>query len=262
MNLGSIQKYSSDLNIDITKKLNDELMEPKYELDPLFTTFLDYAISELYQNEVQCVLRDKEGIVSKLKGGSINFFGALSELCIAGIFAPFVKEHSSPDLVLNVNKNIITVEIRNRISDRGKINSSEWPKEHKSTLDKIEEKKKRNPHFIFVAVLRRAYEPEPKQIKTNVPKKWISQVILTPSNEIAKLLDTELNGIFFYDSIPLYINSEESRIANTSLAHGFVDVFKNRLIEMFSQDNRMSVFYIKDALYVINLLKEKALQIE
>jgi hypothetical protein len=258
MNLESIQKYSSDLNIDITKKLNDELAEPKYEIDPLFTTFLDYAIDELYLNEVQSVLFNKEGIVSKLKGDSINFFGALSELCIAGIFAPYIKKHSSPDLILSVNNKIITIEIRNRISSRGKINNTEWPKEHKSTLDKIEEKKKRNPDFIFMAVLRRAYEPEPKHIKTNVPKKWISQVILTPGREIKELLDSGLNGIFVYDSIPLYINSEESRITNTSLAHGFVDMFEKRLIEMFSQDQRKSTHYIQDALYVLNLLKEKA----
>lgn len=240
----NIERYSSQSGIPIRRKLYAGLSDPEKRFGSLYAPFLDCALGELYKHKVECVLRNKEGITSKLAGDPINFFGALSEICVAGVFAPFIQEHSSPDLILAVGRKSISVEIRNRLSRRGKIKSNEWGKEHRAMVEGTRKKKRRNPNFIFVAVLERASEPAPSWLRTNIPKEWVSGVVLTPREELKKLLSAVLNGIFCYDIVPIHINSWESVIANTDLALRFVDIFRNRLVELFPPRDLGSTIYV------------------
>lgn len=250
-----IKKYSKDIGIDILDKVEKGLENPKTQFGTILTPFLDSALCELYRYGKDFVLRNKEGILDKIQGDSINFFGAITELCVGGLFAPIVIQHSSPDYILSLNECEIRVEVTNRISHRGKIGAHEWPKEHRSTLDKIDEKKYQRPNFLFICFLERASERLRKPLIRNIPVSWQSRSILTPETGIQNLLDSELQGIISYDYTPLNINSAESGIIHTDLAFRLIEILKQRFAKMFTLNE------IKNVLYVLDKIMDQAVHL-
>jgi len=257
-----IDRYSSEIEIDILEKLNKGIPKPKVQPGTMLTPFLDCAISELYNYEKDFILCNKKDIINNLQGDSKNFFGAIAELCVGGLLAPFITAHSSPDFMLSINKQTVSIEVTNRISNRGEITSDKWHKEHRSTIDKINNKKvKQNPNFLFVSFLERASQRVSKPMITNVPIGWQWKVISTPEVDIQGELDNGLHGIFSYDFTPLHISSSgESNIVGTPLAYHFVDILKERFIEMFSIEKAKNVLFaldkIKDQSISLNYSKD------
>ena len=214
------------------------------------TPFLESALCELYKYEKKFVLQNKEGIKNKIHGDSINFFGAITELCVGGLFAPMIIQHSSPDYILSLDEREIRVEVTNRISHRGKIDAYGRSKEHRSNLDKIDDKKYQHPNFLFICYLERASEPLTTPIIRNIPASLQSRVILTPG--INNKLDNELQGIISYDITPLHINSHESNISHVDLAFKFIQILKQRFVQMFNINE------IKDVWYVLDIIVNQA----
>jgi hypothetical protein len=250
-----IGRYSSEIEIDILEKLNKGIQEPKVQPGTMLTPFLDCAIGELYKCKKDFILYNKKDIINNLQGDSINFFGAIAELCVGGLLAPLITEHSSPDFMLSINKQTVSVEVTNRISNRGEITSDKWHKEHRSTIDKINNKKvKQNPDFLFVSFLERASQRVSKPMIMNVPIGWQWKVISTPEVGIRGELDNKLQGIFCYDFTPLYISSGES-IVGTPLAYDFVDILKERFIKMFS------IAKAKNVLFALDKIKDRSMSL-
>lgn len=250
-----IDRYSSslDIEINILEELNKGIQELKVQPGTMLIPFLDCAIGELYKYEKNSILYDKIDIINNLQGNSINFFGAIAELCVGGLLAPLITEHSSPDFILSINGQTVSIEVTNRISNRGEITSDEWHKEHRSTIDKINNKKvKQNPDFLFMSFLERASERVSKPMITNVPIGWQRKVISTPEVDIRGELDNKLYGIFCYDFTPLHISSGESKIIGTTLAYDFVDILKERFIKMFSIEKA------KNVLFALDMIKEQS----
>lgn len=243
-----IDRYSSEIGIDILEKLKEGIQRPKVQPITMLLPFLDCAINELYKYEKNFILHNKVDIINNLKGDSINFFGAIAELCVGGLLAHLITEHSSPDFMLSINKQKVSVEVTNRISHRGDITSDDdWHKEHRSFVDKINEKKERqHPDFLFMSSLERASQRVSEPMITNVPIGWQRKVISAPKVGIQGELDNKLQGIFCYDFTPLHINSEESNIVGTSLAYDFVDILKERFIKMFSIEKAKNVLFALD----------------
>jgi hypothetical protein len=254
-------RYSSEIGIDILEKLNKGIPKPKVQPGTMLTPFLDCAIGELYKCEEDFTLHTNKDIINNLQGDSKNFFGAIAELCVGGLLAPFITAHSSPDFMLSINKQTVSIEVTNRISHRGEITSDDdWHKEHRSMIDKINNKKvKQHPDFLFVSFLERASERVSKPMIMNVPIGWQRKVISTPEVSIRGELDNELQGIFCYDFTPLHINSGES-IVGTPLAYDFVDILKERFIKMFSIEKAKNVLFaldkIKDRSMSLNYSKD------
>lgn len=251
-----IKKYSKDIGIDILDKVEKGLENPKTQFGTILIPFLDSALRELYKYRKDCVLQNKEGILNKIQSEQINFFGAITELCVGGLFAPIVIRHSSPDYILSLNNCEIGLEVTNDISHRGKIGADEWPKAHRSTFDKIDEKKHhQHPNFLFICFLERASEQLRKPIIRNIPVSCQSRSILTPETGIQNSLDSELQGIISYDYMPLYINSAESKIIHTDLAFRFIEILKQRFTQMFTINE------IKNVLYVLDKIVNQALHL-
>lgn len=256
-----IDRYSSEIGIDILEKLNKGIQEPKVQPGTMLTPFLDCAISELYNYEKDFILRNKKDIINNLQGDSINFFGAIAELCVGGLLAPLITAHSSPDFMLSINGQTVSIEVTNRISNLGDdIKSDDWHKEHRSMIDKIKNKKERqHPDFLFMSFLERASERVSKPMIINVPIGCQRKVISTPKVGIRGELDNKLQGIFCYDFTPLHISSGES-IVGTPLAYDFVDILKERFIKMFSIEKAKNVLFaldkIKDQSISLNYSKD------
>ncbi|MBA3045990.1 MAG: hypothetical protein FP824_07235 [Euryarchaeota archaeon] len=255
MDLPNIERYSSDLGIDVY-----EIMAPFLPgFCPDFSTFFDISIRELYNNQKDCVLFNKEGITTKLKGDQKNVLGALTELYVAGVFAPYIVEHGSPDLCLEINGIRMEVEITNRRSEKGLIDKDgrdkEWDGEFKNLIDKINKKKKNHPHFIFIAVTERAFEKDPPGLRTNIPKSWITATYATPRERIIESLDNRLNGILVYEYMPLHLMGSESAIADTEVAHSLVDTMKERYKEIYPQN------WLNSPLFVLDKIKNGAVPI-
>jgi len=242
-----IDRYSREIRMDILEKLNKGIPKPKVQPGTMLTPFLDCAIGELYKYEKDFILYNKIDIINNLRGNSINFFGAISELCVGGLLAPLITDHRSPDFMLSINKQTVSIEVTNRISHRGEITSDDdWSNEHRSMIDKINNKKERqHPDFLFVSFLERASQRVSKPMITNVPIDWQRKVILTPEVGIRGELDNKLQGVFSYDFTPLHISSEES-IVGTPLAYDFVDILKERFIKMFSIEKAKNVLFALD----------------
>ena len=258
-----IDRYSASpkIEINILEKLNKGIPELKVQPGTMLTPFLDCAISELYNYEKDFILHNKRDIINNLQGDSINFFGAIAELCVGGLLAPLITAHSSPDFVLSINGQTVFIEVTNRISNLGDdIKSDDWHKEHRSFFDKINNKKvKQNPDFLFMSFLERASQRVSKPMIMNVPIGWQRKVISTPEVGIRGELDNELQGIFCYDFTPLHISSGES-IVGTPLAYDFVDILKERFIKMFSIEKAKNVLFaldkIKDRSMSLNYSKD------
>ena len=107
-----IDRYSSEIRIDILEKLNKGIPKPKVQPGTMLTPFLDCAIGELYKCKKDFILYNKE-IKIHLQGDPTNFFGAIDELCVGGLLAPFITAHSSPDFKLSINKQTVSVEVTN-----------------------------------------------------------------------------------------------------------------------------------------------------
>lgn len=249
-----IERYSKDIGIDIKDKIEKGLEKPKIEFEPiLIIPPLNSALGELYKYEMNNVLKNKEGIINKIRGDSINFFGAITELYFGGLFAPKIIKHSSPDYILSLKNREISIEITNSIPDRDEIKtSSEWGKVHRSYWDKIYKKKAQNPNFLFICSLERAYERLERPIITNIPLSGQYRIRTTPKNYILQLLDNEMQGIFSYDINPLHLLGEESGIIKTDLALEFIEFLKQRYQEIFSYMGAI------DALYALEKIQEQA----
>ena len=243
-----IDRYSSEIGIDILEKLNKGIQKPKVQPGTMLTPFLDCAIGELYKYKKDFILYNKKDIIKNLQGNSINFFGTMAELCVGGLLAPLITAHSSPDFMLSINGQTVSIEVTNRISNLGEITSDKWHKEHRSTIDKINNKKEQqHPDFLFMSFLERASERVSKPMIINVPIGWQRKVISTPEVGIREELDNELHGIFCYDFTPLHISSSgESNIVGTPLAYDFVDILKERFIKMFSIEKAKNVLFALD----------------
>ena len=165
-----IDRYSREIRMDILEKLNKGIPKPKVQPGTMLTPFLDCAIGELYKYEKDFILYNKIDIINNLRGNSINFFGAIAELCAGGLLAPLITDHRSPDFMLSINKQTVSIEVTNRISHRGEITSDDdWSNEHRSMIDKINNKKERqHPDFLFVSFLERASQRVSKPMITNV----------------------------------------------------------------------------------------------
>lgn len=245
-----IERYSKEIGIDIQDKIEKGLEKPKVQFDTILTPFLNSALGELYKYKKDNVLQNKEGIINQIKGNSNNFFGAITELCVGGLFAPKIIKHSSPDYILSLNEKEIRVEVTNRISKRGKIDDKGRSKEHRSNLDKIDAKKCQHPNYLFICYLERAFEPLKSPIIRNLPVVMQSQVILTPG--INDKLDNELHGIISYDITPLHINSYESRIISAELPFNFIKFLKQRFKEMFH------IYEVNNVLFVLDRILNQA----
>ena len=89
---------------------------------------------------------------------------------------------------------------------------------------------------------------------TNVSIDCQRKVISTPEVCIREQLDNKLQGIFCYDFTPFYISSGES-IVGTPLAYDFVDILKERFIQMFSIEKA------KNVLFALDKIKEQSISL-